>query len=63
MFTIDQLAAWEIFDSHGRPTVTAWAMLRGGGVGVTQVPPAPQPASTRPSNDATAIPPATGVWA
>jgi enolase 1/2/3 len=38
MFTIDQLVAWEILDSRGRPTVTAWAMLRGGGVGATQVP-------------------------
>ena len=38
MFTIDQLIAWEILDSRGRPTVAARATLRGGGVGVTQVP-------------------------
>jgi nucleotide-binding universal stress UspA family protein len=37
MFTIDQLIAWEILDSRGRPTVAARAILRGGGVGVTQV--------------------------
>jgi enolase 1/2/3 len=38
MFTIDQLVAWEILDSRGRPTLAARATLRGGGVGVTQVP-------------------------
>ena len=38
MFTIDQLAAWQILDSRGRPTVAARATLRGGGVGITQVP-------------------------
>jgi enolase len=38
MFTIDQLVAWEILDSRGRPTVAARATLRGGGTGLTQVP-------------------------
>src|SRR4030095_15860415 len=38
MFTIDQLAAWQILDSRGRPTVAARATLREGGVGSTQVP-------------------------
>jgi enolase len=38
MFTIDQLAAWQILDSRGRPTVAARATLQGGGVGITQVP-------------------------
>src|SRR4029453_6315283 len=38
MFTIDQLAAWQILDSRGRPTVAARATLRGGSVGITQVP-------------------------
>ena len=38
MFTIDQLAAWQILDSRGRPTVAARATLHGGGVGITQVP-------------------------
>jgi enolase len=38
MFSIDQLAAWQILDSRGRPTVAARATLRGGSVGVTQVP-------------------------
>jgi enolase 1/2/3 len=38
VFTIDQLFPWQVLDSRGRPTVAARAMLRGGGVGVTQVP-------------------------
>src|SRR5512133_780960 len=38
MFTIDQLAASENLDSRGRPTVAARPTLRGGGVGLTQVP-------------------------
>jgi enolase len=38
MFTIDQLVAWEILDSRGRSTIAARATLRGGGVGLTQVP-------------------------
>jgi enolase len=38
MFTIERLSAWEVLDSRGRPTVAARASLRGGGVGLTQVP-------------------------
>jgi enolase len=63
MFTIDHLAAWQILDSRGRPTVAARATLHGSSVGITQVRLAPQPASTRPSSDATAIPCDMGAWA
>jgi enolase len=38
MFTIDQLTAFQVLDSRGRPTIAARARLRGGGVGTTQVP-------------------------
>jgi enolase len=38
MFTIDQLAAREVLDSRGRPTVAAWVVLAGGVTGTTQVP-------------------------
>jgi enolase len=38
MFTIDQLAAREVLDSRGRPTVAAAVVLAGGATGTTQVP-------------------------
>jgi len=38
MFVIDRLAAWEVLDSRGRPTVAARVVLGGGESGATQVP-------------------------
>ena len=63
MFTIDQLAAWLILDGRGRPTVAARATLHRGRWASPRSRLAPQPASTRPSSDATANPRGIGAWA
>ncbi|MEV7098008.1 phosphopyruvate hydratase [Amycolatopsis sp. NPDC051045] len=38
MFVIDDLSAWEILESRGRPTVAVSVTFRGGATGMTQVP-------------------------
>ena len=61
MALIDAIHAREILDSRGNPTVEVEVLLSDGRSAAPQFPPAPPPASTRPSNSATATRAAT--WA